>query len=194
MDLKEIDEIFSEFSEEVLALVSGIAMIITVIFFIYAVMPLYGDHAIFFWFSLLALLVCFTIPIFFRLSDLTLVPEVVSWLLTGITIAIFGWIIFHAGYYENIRSLSYIIPSGLLGFASSFPLTKGVLVPLVGEGELEILEIDDEIEEDEGKIESEIDEDFEEPEEDFGKTESDEDNYKKSEEAKDTSEEDEGPW
>ncbi|MEF8874591.1 MAG: hypothetical protein V5A88_07985, partial [Candidatus Thermoplasmatota archaeon] len=136
MDLEEIDELFSEVSEEILALVSGIAIIITVIFFIYAVAPLYEVYSDIVLFSFLSLLVCFSAPIFFRLPDMSAVPDVVGWMLTGVTIAGFGWIIFHVGYYIDVLGLKLIIPSGLLGFASSLPLTQGVLIPLLGEGRL----------------------------------------------------------
>ncbi len=167
MDLESLDELFSEFSEGIFALISGISIIITVIFFIYAVLPLYENHAFIVLLSFLALLVCFSAPIFFQLSEITLVPEVLGWLLAGISIALFGWVIFHGGYYVDVLSLQYIIPSGLLGLASSLPLTKGVLLPLFGGGGLEVLESDSEVDEDleeleEGDDEGQIERDFDE--------------------------------
>ncbi|MFW5945513.1 MAG: hypothetical protein ACOCSJ_02825 [Candidatus Natronoplasma sp.] len=167
MDLESLDELFSEFSEGIYALMSGISIIITVIFFIYAVIPLYDNYAFIVLLSSLALLVCFGAPIFFQLSEMTLVPDVVGWLLAGISIALFGWVIFHGAYYVDILSLQYIIPSGLLGLASSLPLTKGVLLPLFGEGEFEVLETESEVDEDleeleESDDEGQIERDFEE--------------------------------
>jgi len=169
MDMESLDDILSEFSEGVYALVSGIVIIITIIFFIYAVVPLYEHHSFLVLLSFLSFLVCFSAPIFFRLSEITLIPEVVGWLLAGISIALFGWIIFHGGYYldEGVFSLQYIVPCGLFGFASSLPLTKGVLLPLFGEGELGTfgtdLDIEDEFEEtEESDYEEQIERDFEE--------------------------------
>ncbi len=162
MDMESLDEILSEFSEGTYALVSGISIIITIIFFIYAVVPLYENHAFLVLLSFLALIVCFFAPIFFRLADITLVPDVVGWLLAGVSIALFGWIIFHAGYYIDTLSLQYIIPSGLFGFASSLPLTKGVLLPLFGTGDLETLETEEDFEEtEEDEYEGQIHQDFE---------------------------------
>ncbi len=171
MDLEDLDEIFSEFSEGTLALVSGISIIITIIFFIYAVIPLYENHAFIVLLSFLALVVCFSAPVFFRLADITIVPDVLGWLLAGVSIAIFGWIIFHGGYYVDVFSLQYIIPSGLFGFASSLPLTKGVLLPLFGEGEFETFKTDEGMGEDfedmeEETYEDQIERDFEEDTED----------------------------
>jgi len=172
MDLEELDDYLSEFSEGTYALISGISIIITVIFFIYAVVPLYEDYAFIVLLSFLALLVCFCAPIFFRLADITLLPEVLGWLLAGIAIALFGWIIFHAGYYIDTLSLQYVIPSGLFGFASSLPLTKGVLLPLFGEGELGTfeseLEVDEETEGEE--YEDQIERGFEDRDHDEGDT------------------------
>ena len=177
MDMESLDDLFSEFSEGIYALVSGIVIIITIIFFIYAVVPLYEHHFLIVLLSFLSFLVCFSAPIFFRLSDITLIPEVVGWLLAGISFALFGWVIFHGGYYldEGVLSLQYIIPSGLFGFASSLPLTKGVLLPLFGGGELEHFETERDIEEDlegteesdqEGQIEREFEPNDEKDEED----------------------------
>ncbi|MBS3816827.1 MAG: hypothetical protein KGY76_04620 [Candidatus Thermoplasmatota archaeon] len=162
MDLESIDEIFSDTPENVLALVSGIAIIITVIFFIYAVIP----HSGIILFSFLSLLICFSAPIFFRLSDMTIIPDVVGWLLTGVAIAGYGWIIFHVGYYVDVLSLKFVIPSGLLGFASGQPLTRGVLIPLFGGGGYGTVGSDVEIEEEEEFEEGEEDlEEFDEFEE-----------------------------
>ncbi|GEM_PF-2027282 len=202
MGLEDVDEIFSEVSEEVLALVSGIAIIITIIFFIYAVVPLYEDHSTIVLFSLLSLIVCFAGPVLFRLPEMSSVPEVVGWMMTGITIAGFAWIIFHVGNYIDLLGLKVIIPSGLLGFASSLPLTQGVLLPLLGEGMFEMFETDmeedefeeeefeeDEFEEDE--FESDLEEDFDEIDEvgDTFEEPVEEDTFEEPEE-----EEDEGPW
>ncbi|MEF8832309.1 MAG: hypothetical protein V5A66_02185 [Candidatus Thermoplasmatota archaeon] len=191
MDMEEIDDLLSEFSEGTFALVSGIAIIITIIFFIYAVVPLYGEHTFIVLLSFLSLLACFCSPIFFRLSKITLAPDVVGWLLAGITIAIFGWLIFHGAYYVDILSLQYIIPSGLFGFASSLPLTKGVLLPLFAEGELGTFETDLETEEEiedteESDSEGQLERDFEVPDE-----ESDEEDILDEEKI---SEEDKEPW
>ncbi len=197
MDLEDIENLFSDVSEGVQALISGVALIITLIFFVYAVIPIYGDHPNVVLFSLLSLLVCFLAPFFFRLPDMTLVPDVLGWLLTGIAIAIFGWIIFHAGYYIDILSLGYILPSGLLGFASSLPLTEGVLIPLYGGEVTGTFKEDLEAEEDEfeDEFESDFEEDFGEDEveeetfEDEGTVEVNFDNHKELERK-----DDDGPW
>ncbi|MFW5907154.1 MAG: hypothetical protein ACOCTR_02215 [Candidatus Natronoplasma sp.] len=194
MDLGDISDPFSDMSEEVLALLSGVAMIITFIFFTYAIVPLYGDHSWVVWFSLLSLFVCFGVPIFLNLSDITLVPDMVGWLLSGIMLALFGWIIFHAGYYEDVLSLQYIIPSGLLGFSSSYPLTKGVLVPLLGEGAWDVFESEEEFEEEELEEEEEFDEEFEEEEELEEFEEFEEEGFEEEPEEEKSFEEDEGPW
>jgi len=173
MDIESLDDFFSEYSEEVFALLSGIVIIITIIFFIYGVRPLWDPHSLIVLLSLLSFLVCFSAPIFFRLSDMTLVPDVVGWLLGGVSIALFGWVIFHGGYYlrEVVLTFQYIVPSGIFGFLSSFPLTKGVFIPLFGEGDLSAFGIESEDEEDfeeefeeteESEEEGQIERDFEE--------------------------------
>ncbi len=187
MELKKIEDIFSEMSEGLQALISGVVLIITAIFLIYAVFPIYGDHPIIVLFSILALVVCFLAPVFFRLPEMTLVPDVVGWLLTGVSIAIFGWIIFHGGYFIDIVSLRYIFPAGLLGFASSIPLTEGVLLPLYGERSAHMFqEEEDEFEE---EFESDFDEGFEEEEESYEEPSGIEPTFNDY-----GDEEDEGPW
>ncbi|MFP4000665.1 MAG: hypothetical protein ACLFU5_02045 [Thermoplasmata archaeon] len=196
MDLSGIEDLFSEISEGLLALISGIAIIITVIFFVYAIIPLYGDQNSIVWFSLLSLLVCFLTPVFFRTPDMSTVPDVLGWLMAGITIALFGWMVFHTGYYINFSGLGYIIPSGLLGFASGLPLTEGVLIPLFsGEG-LRAFEFSGKSEKDEDE------EDFEEEfAEEFKEDEEEEDTFEETGRSKSTfntqvesDEDDEGPW
>lgn len=199
MKFGELEEVFSEVSEGVQALLSGISIIIAIIFFIYAVFPLYGEHTNIVLFSILSLFVCFSAPLFFRLPKMSMLPEVIGWLLTGITLAAFGWIIFHATYYIAFSSLGYIVPSGLFGFASSLPLTKGVLMPLYGGERSESYDIEEEEEE---EFEEEFDEEFEsdfdegleeseEEEETFEETGQVETSFDEQEEFE---EEDEGPW
>ncbi len=187
MDLEEIDEYLSDMSEGVMALISGIAIIITVTFFIYTIWPLWdqGEGGLFA-FSIVALIVTILSSIGIYLSDITFLPDVIGKLLTGLTIAIFGVIIFHVANAYGAGALPEVVLMGLLGFASALPLTKGVLIPLFSEEDFVTIgeDIDD------------FEEGYEEPEEtesfeDDQGTEEGIDTIRKTEE---TMDDEEGPW
>jgi len=133
MNFESIDDLFSEFSEGMLALMSGIAIIITITFFIYEIGPLFSEERTIFMFSIFALIVCIVSSISFYLAEITLLPDVIGKLLTGLTITIFAVILFHVGRSYGISSLPEIVFIGFLGFVSALTLTRGVLVPLFGE-------------------------------------------------------------
>ncbi len=180
MDWENLDDAFSEFSDGMLALLSGIAIIITITFIIYEVWPLLSDQRMIFVFSISALIVSVVASISFYLSSITMLPDVVGKLITGLTVAIFGVILFHVSRTYGISSLPEIVLLGFLGFASALPLAKGVLVPLLGEDttfevsgsdEEEFEDIEEEelegIEGDEDEFEYEIEEDIEGDEDEF---------------------------
>ncbi len=133
MDTEAMDDFFSDFSEGMLALVSGIAIIITITFFIYEIIPLFSDEPMVFTFSIFSLIVCVAASISFYLSDITLLPDVVGKLITGLSITIFAVILFHIGNSYGISALPEVVLIGLLGFVSALTLSKGVLIPLFGE-------------------------------------------------------------
>lgn len=162
MDVEDLDDVFSESSEGLLALISGIAIIITITFFIYEIVPFFSDHPMIFLFSVSSLIVCVVSSISFYLSDITLLPDVLGKLITGLTITIFAVVLFHVGRTYGMSSLPEVVLIGFLGFASALPLARGVLIPLFGEGEVfEVSESEEEfedIEEDEVGFEHEIEE------------------------------------
>ncbi len=180
MGLEKIDEVLSDMSEGILALVSGIAIIITITFIIYEVGPLLDDKSGIFAFSLISLLVCVVSSISFYLSDITLLPDVGGKLITGLTLALFGVILFHVGNTYGASELPVVILTGSLGFASSLPLVKGVLIPVFG---------------DEAYLDTEEDESFETDFETGLEEDIEEDVEKDVEKPVERSfEEDEGPW
>lgn len=193
MNLEDIDEFLSDMSEGVMALVSGVAIIITVTFFIYTVWPLWDQgEAGLFAFSIVALVVTIISSIGLYLSDITFLPDVLGKLITGLTAAIFGVVIFHVANTYGAGALPEVILMGFLGFASALPLTKGVLIPLLGEEEF--MTTGEELEDfEEGGFE----EDFEGPEEteSFETTrETEEEGIDTIRETEDTMDDDEGPW
>ncbi len=167
MDLESIE---GYFSEGTLALMSGVAIIVTITFFIYEIIPLFSDRPMIFMFSVIALIVCVISSISFYLFEITLLSDVIGKLLTGLTVTIFAVILFHVGRAYGISSLPEVALIGFLGFASTLPLTRGVLIPLFGHGVSESsgkeFEEIDEIDEDEDdELEPDIEDEIEGPEE-----------------------------
>jgi len=132
MDVESLDDYFSEFSESILAILAGVVIIITIWFFIEAVIPLWSDNSILLIYAFVLLFVGVIAPIAFYISELTLWPDLVGKLITGITGAIFLVLIIQVITSHDSSKLPEIVFSGLLGLSSSLLLTRGVLVPLLG--------------------------------------------------------------
>jgi len=132
MDMESLDDFFSEFSEGMMAILAGVVIIITIWFLIETVIPLWSDKTILLVYAFVLLFVGVLAPIAFYISELTVWPDLVGKLITGIAIAIFIVLIIQVVTSHGSSELPEIVFSGLLGLSSSLLMTRGVLVPLLG--------------------------------------------------------------
>ncbi len=167
-------DIFHKYDAGTFALISGMFMIATATYIIYAVSPRATGDSTVFYYALIALLLTASSPLMFYLGTLVNFSDIIGKFSSGITLAIFGTLIYHVTQSPIIGDWLYPIPrifiTGILGFITSFLFIRGVAVQLVEQRE-----------------EALLDEEFEEDEEEF------EEAGKSSEEDKFLEEEDE-PW
>lgn len=156
MDLDDLD-IFSQYSVGTFALISGMAIIGTITYFIYVIFP-YTNDPIFFY-SVIPFGLGILIPPFFFLDDLTETSDIFGKFLAGTVVAVMVWIAFHSGTQanldlSNLEFVKLIVLPGIFTFITSLLLFRGVAVPLIeegrfggGSGEWEGIEFDEEDEE-----------------------------------------------
>ncbi len=135
MDLYDLD-IFDRYSTGTFALISGMAIIGTVTYFIYVIMGL-GEWV--FFYSVLAFILGVFIAPFFFLEELTGSSNILGKFLSGIVAAAIVWVGYQSGTSQNLSSIKltlYIVLPAIFTFITSLILTRGVLVPLIEEGEL----------------------------------------------------------
>ncbi len=128
----DIENILSRYSDELLAIFSGIVIIFTIYFFLTVVVPLWSEKSSLVIFSLITLIVGVIIPLSFYISDVTVWPDPVGKMITGISIAIFLILVIHISLSYGTSNLGEVLFSGLLGLSSSLLLVRGVLVPMMG--------------------------------------------------------------
>ncbi len=162
----DMEDFFSESSEGLLAILAGIAIIITISFFVYVVGQHIPDEPILFVFPLVAVIVGALAPISFYISELTTWPDLIGKLVTGITIAILVVLIINMNMSYEVSDLIEVLLSGVLGLSSSLLLVRGVLVPIYGE-EMEFESSGSSRESFGESFDEEIEEDFETEEEDM---------------------------
>jgi len=157
IDLDDLD-IFYKYDAGTFSLISGMFMIATVTYIIYAVSPKATNTTIFYY-SLVALILMVATPLLFYLSNLIEFSEIIGKFSSGICLAAFGTLIYHVTQYMDIGSWLYPIPriflTGVLGFITSFLFVRGVAVQMI-EGSEDWIELD---EDEEKEIEESDDED-----------------------------------
>jgi len=157
IDLEDLD-IFYKYDAGTFSLISGMFMIATVTYIIYAVSPKATDSTIFYY-SLVSLILMVATPLLFYLSNLIEFSEIVGKFSSGLCLAGFGTLLYHGARYLDIGSWFYPIPriflTGVLGFITSFLFVRGVAVQMV-EGSEDWIKLDEEGEE---EIEESDDED-----------------------------------
>ncbi|MFO7991277.1 MAG: hypothetical protein R6U61_03160 [Thermoplasmata archaeon] len=135
MDLYDLD-IFERYSTGTFALISGMAIIGTVTYFIYVIMGL--EQWVFFYSVLAFILGVFIAPFFF-LEDLTGSSDIIGKFLSGVVAAAIVWIGYQSGTSQNLSGIEltlYIVLPAIFTFITSLLLTRGVLVPMIEGGEL----------------------------------------------------------
>lgn len=128
----DLERVLSKYSQELLAIFSGIVIIFTIWFFIYQVTPLWSENRWLVVFSLVALIMGVIIPTSFYISEITLWPDPVGKLITGISIAIFIILINQVSISYGTTHIGEVLFTGLLGLSSSLLTVRGVLVPMFG--------------------------------------------------------------
>ncbi len=135
MDLDDLD-IFSRFSTGTFALVSGLAIIGIITYMIYVIIPIPDNTVLLF--SVLTFVLGILIPVLFFMEDLVGVMDIVGKLLTGITVAVIGWITYHGSTALELNGTDlslYIVLPAVFTFLTSLILVKGVIISLMeGEG------------------------------------------------------------
>ncbi len=192
--MMDTDKFFSKFSEGILAILAGISIIITISFFVYVVGQFLPDKQWLFVFSLIAVIVGVIAPISFYISELTVWPDLLGKLITGITIALLAVLLVNVYLSYEVGELLRVFLSGILGLFSSLLLVRGVLVPLYGsEVEFESSEtIEESFEED---FEDQMEEDFStEEESDFEESSVNESFPDQKEDEEKFPEEENEPW
>ncbi|MFO7792244.1 MAG: hypothetical protein R6W73_04575 [Candidatus Saliniplasma sp.] len=132
IDLEDLD-IFYKYDTGTFALISGMFMIATATYIIYGVSPKVTGETIFYY-AMAALTLTVLTPILFYLSALIEFSEIVGKFSSGITLAVFGTLIYHMTQSIEIGEWLYPIPriivTGILGFATSFLFVRGVAVQM----------------------------------------------------------------
>ncbi|MGM0404556.1 MAG: hypothetical protein ACQEQM_00245 [Thermoplasmatota archaeon] len=154
VDWEDID-IFHKYDAGSFALVSGMFMIATATYMIYAVSPRATGDSTVFYYALVALLLTASSPALFYLGTLMNFSDIIGKFSSGITLAIFGTLIYHVTQTMVIERWLYPIPrifiTGILGFITSFLFIRGVAVQLVEQREETLL--DEEFEDEEEEFE-----------------------------------------
>ena len=136
MDLDDLD-IFEQYSSGTFALVSGMAIIGIVTYFIYVILGLRDGQEMIFFFSILAFTLGIFIPIFFFMEELGGSSDILGKFLSGIIVAAIVWISYHNYNAEGLNGTElsiYIILPAFFTFMTSLILVKGVVMPLLEEG------------------------------------------------------------
>jgi len=137
MDLDDLD-IFSRYSVGTFALISGMAIIGSITYFIYVIFG-HVNTSLFFY-SVIPFGLGILIPPFFFLEDLTEISDIFGKFLSGTVVAVMVWIAFHAGTQAGLGLTSFefvkfIVLPGIFTFITSLLLFRGVAVPLIEERE-----------------------------------------------------------
>ncbi len=155
IDMDDLD-IFYKYDAGTFSLISGMFMIITVTYIIYAVSPKATDTTVFYY-SIIGMALMVAAPVLFYISAIIEFHEILGKFSSGICLAAFGTLIYHVTQYFDIGSWLYPVPrifvTGVLGFITSFLFVRGVGVQMVEESggridfkdeEKDILQEDDE--------------------------------------------------
>ncbi len=138
MDLDDLD-IFSQYSVGTFALISGMAIIASITYFIYVIFEHVGTSI--FFYSVIPFGLGILIPPFFFLDDLTETSDIFGKFLSGTVVAVMVWIGFHAGtqaeldFANSLEFIMLIVLPGIFTFITSLLLFRGVAVPLIEERE-----------------------------------------------------------
>lgn len=150
-------DIFEKYDTGTFALVSGMAMIATATFIIYAVSPKATGDTTTFYYAMIALCLTVLSPFLFYLGTLVDFPDILGKFTSGITLAVFGTLIYHVSQSMAIGEWLYPIPriffTGIFGFITSFLFFRGVAVQLVEQKEEIRMEFDEEEEIEDAEIE-----------------------------------------
>ncbi len=136
MDLDDLD-IFDRYSTGTFALISGMAIIGIVTYFLYVILPLLDGRQMVFFFSVLAFVFGIFIPMFFFMEDLGGSSDILGKFLAGTVVAAIIWISYHNYNTEGLDGLElglYIVLPAVFTFWTSLTLVKGVVIPLLEEG------------------------------------------------------------
>lgn len=162
----EGSEIFSRYSPGAFALVSGAAMIGTIFYIIWVILPTLNSDSYVFLFSMLSLIFCAIAPPLYYLDELSDYSDVIGKFTSGAALMVFGVLLIQVinVYPISLSRFFYPLPriiiTGLLALLTSFIWIRGVVVPLSGD------EYEEEYEEEEEEID-EFEEDFEKEEDRF---------------------------
>lgn len=136
MDLDDLD-IFDRYSTGTFALISGMAIIGIVTYFLYVILPLLDGQQMVFFFSVLAFVFGIFIPLFFFMEDLGGSSDILGKFLAGIVVAAIVWISYHNYNTEGLDGTGlslYIVLPSIFTFFTSLTLVKGVVISLIEEG------------------------------------------------------------
>ena len=137
MDLDDLD-IFSRYSVGTFALISGMAIIGSITYFIYVIFG-HVNTSLFFY-SVIPFGLGILIPPFFFLEDLTETSDIFGKFLSGTVVAVMVWIAFPAGTQAgsgltSLEFVNFIVLPGIFTFITSLLVFRGVAVPLIEEKE-----------------------------------------------------------
>ncbi len=167
VDLDDIN-IFEKYDSGTFALISGMFMIATATYIIYFVSPKAIDNTSVFYYAMISLVLTVFTPVLFYMSTLVDFSEIIGKFLSGITLAVFGTLIYHVSQEMDIGTWFYPIPrillTGIFGFITSFLFIRGVAVQKIEENE-EWIEMEEEEEFEEDILEEEIEKNDKFPEE-----------------------------
>ncbi len=138
VDLDDLD-IFDKYDPGTFALISGMFMIATATYIIYFVTPRATGDSMIFYYSMISLTLTAFTPILFYISSLIKFSEIIGKFSSGITLAVFGTLLYHVTQSMTIGDWLDPIPriffTGIFGFITSFLFVRGVAVPSVEDRE-----------------------------------------------------------